>query len=110
MKKLVLTILFTLLASPVWATTYYLAPASVGGNDSNNGTSATIPWLTPNHPVNCGYIIIAAASTFYSWTNFYSGDWGTVTCPAGNNVAWLKCVTFDACKIIASTQAGMWID
>jgi hypothetical protein len=110
MKKFALSILLILLASPTWATTYYLAPASGGGNDSNKGTSANTPWLTPNHPVNCGDVILAAASSIYSWTNFYTGHWGMVTCPAGNNVAWLKCVTFDACKINTSAQAGMWID
>jgi len=108
MKKLALSILLTLLASPAWATTYYLAPASAGGNDSNNGLSASAPWLTPNHPVNCGDVILAAASTAYAPSNF-NYIWGTVSCPAGNNVAWLKCVTFDGCKIsgMASRQNGM---
>ena len=107
MKKFALTILFILLASPAWATTFFLAPASGGGNDSNNGTSASTPWLTPNHPVNCGDVITAAASTSYSASNFGSGKWGPVSCPAGNNVAWLKCATFDACKISASGAHGM---
>lgn len=86
--------------------TYYLSPA---GNDSNNGTSPSAPWLTPNHAVNCGDVIIAAASTAYSYLNFQT--WGTVTCAAGNNVAWLTCVTFDACKISfsASLRTGMQI-
>jgi hypothetical protein len=87
MKKFALTILFTLLASPAWATTYYLAPASGGGNNSNNGTSASAPWLTPNHPVNCGDVILAAASAGYNASSFNTGEWGTVTCSAGNNVA-----------------------
>src|ERR1019366_6632659 len=30
-------------------TTYYLAPASAGGNDANNGLSPDAPWLSPNH-------------------------------------------------------------
>jgi len=107
MKEFVLTILFILLASPAWATTFFLAPASGGGNDSNNGTSASTPWLTPNHAVNCGDVIIAAASTSYSAADFGSGKWGTVSCPAGNNVAWLTCATFDACKITSSTVHAM---
>src|SRR5258708_25847602 len=109
MKKLSLIILMSLLTSPAWATTYFLAPASGGGNDSNNGTSASSPWLSPNHPVNCGDVISASAGTSYSAANFGSGRWGPVTCPGGNNVAWLKCSTFDACKISASGQDGMRI-
>jgi hypothetical protein len=107
MKKFALTVLFTLFAPTAWATTYYLAPASSGGNDSNNGTSPSTPWLSPNHPVNCGDVIMAAASTSYSNSNFSAGNWGTVTCAAGNNVAWLICATFDGCKINASGVDAM---
>jgi hypothetical protein len=85
--------------------TYFMSPS---GSDSNNGTSAGTPWLSPNHAVNCGDTITAAAGT-YSSANFQSGKWGTVTCPAANNVAWLQCATFDACKISTTTQDGMWI-
>jgi hypothetical protein len=91
-------------------TTYYLAPGSFGGNDSNNGLSPFAPWLTPNHTVNCGDVIIAAASTSYSSVNFGSGNWGKVTCATGNNVAWLKCAAFDTCKISATRLQGMWVD
>jgi hypothetical protein len=95
------TLLFLLFifAIPSWGNTYYLATAAGGGSDSNNGTSSSSPWLTPNHPVNCGDVIIAAPSTAYSAMNFRIGQWGFVNCPAGNNVAWLECATFDACKI-----------
>jgi hypothetical protein len=100
MKKLALLLLyFSTLGSPTWATTYYLAPAGAGGSDSNNGTSPSTPWLTPNHPVNCGDVILAVPSTAYVSTNFRANQWGVVSCPAGNNVAWLKCQVFDACKI-----------
>jgi hypothetical protein len=109
MKRFALIPLLILLASPVWATTYYLAPASGGGNDSNSGASASTPWLTPNHPVNCGDVILAAASTSYSAANFDSGMWGAVTCPSGNNVAWLKCAAFDACKITTSNLHAIQI-
>jgi hypothetical protein len=72
--------------------------------------SPTTPWLTPNHSVNCGDTIIAAASTAYSGFSFGAGlQWGKVTCPAGNNVAWLICQTFDACKIPTGT-AGMTVN
>jgi hypothetical protein len=91
-------------------TTYYLATATDGGNNSNDGLSLSTPWLSPNHSVNCGDVILAAPSTAYSASNFATGAWGTVTCPAGNNVAWLKCATFDTCKISSSALAGMWVD
>lgn len=90
-------------------TTYYLAPAANGGKDSNNGLSPTQPWLTPNHALNCGDVIIAAASSAYDSDNFNSGKWGTVTCPSANNVAWLQCATFDGCKI-NSTKYGVYVD
>ena len=80
------------------ATQYYLATAADGGSDSNSGTSPSTPWLTPNHAVNCGDVIIAKASNSYAGASF-SNTFGTVTCPAGNNVAWLECATFDGCKI-----------
>ena len=96
---------------PIAGATYYLATAAGGGNDSNNGTSASTPWLTPNHPVNCGDVILAAASTSYSYANFTVGSWGTVTCTGAPNVAWLKCITFDACKITASGgNPGIYVD
>lgn len=96
--------IFLLIACPAKATNYYLANASTSpaGNDSNNGTSPSTPWLTPNHALNCGDVITAVASTAYAGSNFHT--WGTVTCAAGNNVAWLKCATFDACKITQSND------
>ena len=103
MKKLALLLLLSTLASPLRATTYYLATAAGGGNDSNSGTSPSTPWLTPKHPVNCGDVILAAPSAAYMATNFRPGMWGVVSCPAGNNVAWLKCANFDACKITINT-------
>jgi hypothetical protein len=90
-------------------TSYYLATAADGGNDSNDGLSPGAPWLTPNHPLNCGDTITAVASTSYSASNFTSGEWGTVTCPGGNNVAWLQCATFDACKISSSSTDGFQV-
>ena len=41
--------------------TYFMSPT---GSDSNNGTSPAAPWATPNHAVNCGDVIIAAAGTY----------------------------------------------
>jgi Chitobiase/beta-hexosaminidase C-terminal domain len=85
--------------------TYYISPT---GSDSNSGTSAGSPWLTPNHALNCGDVISAAPGS-YSSANFYNGKWGTVSCPASNNVAWLQCATFDGCKISATSQQGMYV-
>jgi len=104
---LLLAIFFLFGTSFAKANTYYLSP---NGSDSNNGLSAGASWVSPNHPLNCGDVIIAAASTSYAASNFYTGKWGTVNCPAGNNVAWLKCATFDACKIYTSNNQGMWVD
>jgi hypothetical protein len=86
--------------------TYYLSP---NGNDSNSGLSASSPWLSPNHPVNCGDVVIAASGA-YSASNFNTGNWGTVTCLLGNNIAWLQCAVFDSCKISATGSDGMWVD
>ena len=93
---------------PPAGATYYLAPAAGGGNDSNNGTSSSTPWLSPNHAVNCGDVIIAEAGS-YSASNFAQTKWGKVNCSAGNNVAWLECATFDACTITTSGASDMQI-
>jgi hypothetical protein len=89
--------------------TYYLAPRSEGGSDSNTGLTTSDPWLSPNHDLNCGDIIEAATSSAYDPANFGSGKWGTVACPGKNNVAWLQCAKFDSCKISSTTQ-GIYVD
>lgn len=95
-------------------TTYYLASASGGGSDDNSGLTQSAPWLTPNHNINCGDVISTAAATDYSSSNFNMGKWGTVnasSCGTGSGqsvVAWLKCATFDACKITSGN--GMLVD
>jgi Chitobiase/beta-hexosaminidase C-terminal domain len=79
-----------------WASsTYYMSPS---GNDSNSGLSSSAPWLTPHHSLTCGDTIMAAPGE-YNNENLGRGDWGAVSCPAGNNVAWLQCATFDTCKV-----------
>jgi hypothetical protein len=63
--------------------TYFLATAADGGNDSNSGTDTAHPWLTPNHSVVCGDVILAKPSTSYAPVNFVTGKWGTVSgCPS----------------------------
>jgi hypothetical protein len=94
---------------PPPGTSYYLAPASAGGNDSNNGLSPQTPWLSPNHSVNCGDVIVAVVGN-YSESNLTYNDWGSVTCAGGNNVAWVKCAVFDACKVKISSGQGIDID
>ncbi len=63
------------------------------GSDAAAGTSAA-PWATPNHAMNCGDIVLASPGT-YPQIKVNA----TVTCKAGNNVAWVQCSNFDACKI-----------
>jgi hypothetical protein len=86
---------------------YFIAPAGSGGSDSNPGTLA-FPWLSPNHSLNGGDVITAAASTAYSYTNFTSNKWGSVSCSGVHCFAELTCASFDACKIIGTS--GMNID
>ena len=102
MMKFVFALILAV-ALPCFAASYYLSPS---GSDGNNGTSTGTPWLTPNHALNCGDTITAAAGT-YAAANFTTGQWGTVTCAAGNNVAWLQCATFDACYISANSAGGL---
>jgi hypothetical protein len=103
LRRLAFFLLF--FSFPVQATTYFISPT---GNDANNGLSAGAPWLSPNHAVNCGDIITAASGS-YDGANFANGKWGTVTCAAGNNVAWLTCPVFDACKVSSATTSGIEI-
>jgi hypothetical protein len=105
MRKFLLIAEFFLFALPCAATNYFISPT---GNDSNNGTSSGTPWLTTNHALNGGDLINMAAGT-YSEFNFTTGTWGTVTC-SGHCVAHLHCVTFNTCKISATSVNGMWID
>ncbi len=45
-KRLILMLLLS--CSPLWATTYYVDNCLAVGNDRNNGTSPSTPWLTIN--------------------------------------------------------------
>ena len=105
-RTVVLAMLSCLCALPLSAATYFISP---NGSDSNDGLSASLPWLSPSHSLNCGDVIIAAPGE-YSAGDFYTGKWGTVNCPEGNNVAWLQCATFDTCKISGTTTQGMYVD
>jgi hypothetical protein len=94
---------------PAKGRTYYLAPGADGGSDRNSGLSPRSPWLSPYHQLNCGDVIVAKAGV-YSNANFYTGKWGRVNCPTGIGVAWLICESFDACRINATANQGMWVD
>jgi hypothetical protein len=72
----------------------YLSPT---GADTNACTSGS-PCLSPNHTGHCGDIWIAQAATTYNGNNFTSGNWGANSCPGNDNLALVKCATFDACK------------
>ncbi len=48
-SRCLLLFVFVLLALPLSATTYYVDNCVVKGNDSNNGTSTSTPWLTVAH-------------------------------------------------------------
>lgn len=101
-RVLKLVIALFLFACPAKAVTYFIAPAGAGGSDSNNGLTSGAPWLTPNHAVNCGDVISAAAGT-YAEANFRVNNWGVSTCAGANNVAWLKCAVAFTCGITVST-------
>lgn len=104
--KYLLLLAVVLCAAQSWATPYFISPT---GSDGNSGLSSGLPWLSPNHALNCGDTLSAAVGT-YSTANFQSGKWGTVTCPGSNDVAWLICATFDACKITSTTTSAMHLD
>jgi hypothetical protein len=64
---------------------HYIAPtdASPAGNDSNSGLDAAHPWATPNHPMQCGDVIIAAPGTYSHSAAQFSNTFGSVTnCPS----------------------------
>ena len=117
MKRLIILALCIAATASAHATTcgsftipgscYYLSTASnsPAGNDSNNGTSAATPWLTPYHAVNCGDMLLAASGA-YDPANFYY-SWHSVTCAGNNNVAWVACATAFACTMSVPTSHGV---
>lgn len=88
--------------------TFYIAPT---GSDTTGDGSFDNPWASPHQSgLVCGDMIYAKTGN-YSYANFASGHWGAPTCAAGNNVAWLICLTFDGCKIsTGAPNFGMYID
>lgn len=104
---------------------YFISPT---GSDSNNGTSATAcgtncgPWRSPNHPVACGDVIVAAAGAYSGNPSpFEQGNWGTVSsCPSASGgidgtggvyFANVVCATPFACTIAAAgASSGFRVD
>lgn len=101
--------------------TYFISPT---GSDNNNGASPATAWASPNHPVACGDVIVAASGAYNS-RNFDSHSvgasvWGRPSnCPSttggidgkgGVYTATLVCATFNGCTIDASTQYAMVVD
>ena len=93
--------------------TYYMSPT---GSDRNNGLTAATPWATPNHPVLCGDVIIAApgaystgqfATKYTQPSNCPSTTGGRADFPGGVYFAVLLCGGADlmACKI-TTTGSG----
>lgn len=85
----------TAVGSTPGITTYYMATAAEGGSDSNNGTSVTTPWLTPNHAaLACGNQIIAQAGTYASANLVVTT---APTCSGGNNAVIVACEITHEC-------------
>ena len=58
--------------------TYFMSPT---GSDSNNGLTTATAWATPNHPVNCGDVIVAAAGSYNTYLP--QANFGAVSnCPS----------------------------
>ncbi len=90
----------------------YIAPASGGGSDSNNGLTSGAPWLTPNHPLTAPTVILAAAGTFasptvYASANFYNQKWGA--CTSTGDLCWIKCATPFGCSITETSEDAMFV-
>jgi hypothetical protein len=81
--------------------TYYISPT---GSESNSGVTSNAPWLTPNHQgLNCGDTVIAAPGMYNAMTIT-----STPSCST-HDAVWVKCATFDGCKINQDvwTQGGI---
>ena len=90
------------------ATNYYVATT---GNDSNNGTSPSTPWLTLQHANNAlptggkaaGSCVNVAAGTYATGVNITTG--GNLASSTGYVV--YRCTTMDACIVIDPGNQGV---
>ena len=105
MKKFV-AILALVFAACSHATTYHI---STTGSDGANGLTVGTAWATPNHNgLVCGQDQILVEPGTYS-SNQFVLTFASVSCPSGNNVAWVNCVTFAACIATAANGSPIWI-
>lgn len=72
---------------PTGDSLHFITTSGNGGSDVNDGLAPTVggghgPWLTPNHALHCGDVILAQGASNYDFTNF-SSNFGAVTnCPS----------------------------
>ena len=67
-----------LFSLPTGDVIHYISPT---GSDAANGLTTGTPWLTANHAMHCGDVIIAAAGSYT--TQFQQSKWGAVSnCPS----------------------------
>jgi hypothetical protein len=67
--------------APVPNATYSTYHMATNGNDSNPGTEA-LPWLTANHTVNCGDVVIVAPGSYTDVANFGPNMGQVKACPS----------------------------
>jgi len=64
---------------PTGSVFHFLSPT---GNDAADGLTPATAWLTPNHAMKCGEVIIAAAGAYNNAGNIFN-NWGTNSnCPS----------------------------
>src|SRR5882672_5577412 len=68
----------TLFSLPTGDSVHFMSPT---GSDAANGLTPATAWASPNHALNCGDVIIAAAGDYSASQGFHS--FGTVSnCPS----------------------------
>ena len=84
--------------------TYYMSPT---GSDSNNGLTAATAWATPNHAVNCGDVIIAAAGSIRTFK--VSGNRSAIARPLRAASMGRAASTSPRCSAAAPTSGHCYI-
>jgi hypothetical protein len=95
--------------------TYYMSPT---GSDSNNGLAAATAWASPNHPLNCGDVIIAASGAYGPTALNYFGK--VSNCPSttggidGTGGIWMGVLlcgsTLGSCTVDKTGPYGWAVD
>lgn len=109
MKKVMSVLLFLALVSPAWAwgTTYYVSNANPLGNDGNNGTSASAPWLTLNK-VNATRLNPGDSVLFHCGCTWRGQLVISSSGASGSPITFGSYGTGDKPRIYASTQLTKW--